>query len=72
MPSEFVSSSCEGKKTYATWKLARDIANRMSRYTHTSGESFEPYVCKVCHGVHIGRSNGKKYRRATKKKKDRE
>lgn len=45
------TSTCIGKRDYATWAKAA----RSARYTnHHYDETFEPYRCPYCNRYHIG------------------
>ena len=48
-----VAAMCQGKETFASPQLARDVAGRRQR----RGQKVDAYRCKVCCQWHIGARN---------------
>jgi len=49
-PEYVVAAMCRGKESFASPKLARDVAKRRQR----RGQPVESYRCKVCDQWHVG------------------
>lgn len=49
----FKSASCQGKKKYATYKLAESELRYLRRKTDTK-DPMTPYHCTYCNAFHIG------------------
>lgn len=46
--------SCEGKRSFPTFALAKQTAKRVSQRRHSK---LTPYKCKWCGRYHVGGSN---------------